>query len=179
MPSIHLYKISGCLLDAVLVANVCSFGNFTVVCSNMWSVSPCSVAGSYSICWVGSVDIIKSMHDYPVPLQNVWVAGGPGWRPFKMNQPYSSHNCITQGALELIIGSRLVLCISSSPIFGYNYPILVFQSPHIMDWEFTGIAPVMSSMRSRARSSSMPLRSIFSVGGKYTFPIQSVSPPLI
>ena len=145
----------------------------------MWSESPFSVAGSYSIYWVGSVDIIRSMHDCPVPLSNVWMAGGPGWRPFRMYQPYISHNCITQGALELIIGSRLTLGISTSPIFGYSCPILVFQSPHMIDWDFAGIAPVMSSMRSRARSSSMPLRSIFSVGGKYTFPTHRVSPPLI
>jgi hypothetical protein len=63
VPSSHLYIISGCYLDAVLLANVCSFGIFTVVCSSMWSVNPFSVSGSYTIFNVGSVDIIRSMHD--------------------------------------------------------------------------------------------------------------------
>jgi hypothetical protein len=106
------------------------------------------------------------MHDYPEPLSNVWMAGRPGWRPFNMYQPCISHKLISHGALELIIGSKLTLGMSVSPIFGCNCPILVFQSPHMTDWECYGIAPVISSMRSRARSSSMPLFSIFSVGGR-------------
>jgi hypothetical protein len=94
------------------------------------------------------------------------MAGGPGCRPFKMYQPFNSHNCITHVALVLIIGSRLTLGMSVSLIFGCSCPILVFQSPHMIDWAVVGIAPVMSSIRSRARSSSMALRSIFSIGGR-------------
>ena len=124
------------------------------------------MSGSYLIKWVGSVAITRSIHDYPVPLSNVWMAGGPGWMPFSMCQPWISHNAISYGALFPVIWSMLTLGMSVSPIRGYKFPILVFQSPHMIDWECYGMALVISSMRSCARSSSMPRLRIFSVGGK-------------
>jgi hypothetical protein len=169
---------SGCCLDFLLSSMAWICGSIIVVITMMWSESPLSVSGSYSSCWVGSDAIIRSMHDYPVPRANVWMAGGPGWRPFSICQPCISHKAISHGALGPIIGSKLTLGMSVSPICGCKFPILVFQSPHMSDWECYGMALVISSMRSCARSSSIPLLRIFAWGGRYTLPTHIVSPPL-
>jgi hypothetical protein len=165
-PSTHLYVISGCRWCYVLSSIVWRWGSAIFVITMTWSDSPFRVATSYSIGWVGSAAITRSTHDCLSPLAKVWMAGGPGWRPFNMCQPYISHKAISHGALVFTIGSRLTLGMSLSSNLGYKFPILVFQSPHIIDLEFCGMDPVMSSMRSCARSSSIPLFYMFSVGGR-------------
>ena len=127
MPSTHLYIIYGCILEFFLFSMASICGIAIVVVTMTWSVSPFSVSGSYSIYCVGFVAITRSIHDFPDSRSNVWMAGGPGWRPFSMCQPWISHNAISHGALFPVTSSMLILGMSVSPIRGYKFPILVFQ----------------------------------------------------
>ena len=136
MPSTHLYIFSGVVLFSALSASTYSCGKVIVVITMTWSDRPFNVSGSYSIRWVASAAIIRSMQDYPVPFSYVFIAGGPGWRPLSIYQPYNSHRAMTHGALDPTLWSRLFLGIPVSPIVGYSSPILAFQSPHMTDCEF-------------------------------------------
>ena len=136
MPSTHLYIFSGVFLVSALSESTCSCGSVIVVITMTWSDRPFNVSGSYSIRWVALAVIIRSMQDYPIPFSYVFIAGGPGWMPFSIYQPYHSHRAMTHGALDPTILSRLFLGIPFSPIVGYRSPIRAFQSPHMTDWEF-------------------------------------------
>ena len=94
-----------------------------------------------------------------------------------MYQLYTSHSSITHVALEFVCLSRLARGILFSPIYGDSSPILAFQSPHMTEFVFAGMLPMTSSIKLRASSSLVPRFCIFYTGGKYTFPIQSFSPP--
>ncbi len=121
--------------------------------------------------------MIKSIQDWSSPLVNVCWAGGAGSRPLRTYQSYYSHVYISHGALWLTLKSILLLGISVSPILGYCWPMRVFQSPQTTALAPAGMDPVISSMRLRATSSSVPRFYIFYTGGKYTLPTHAVSPP--
>ena len=148
-----------------------------VVFTRVWSDMVCSVVGSYSTRFVGSVASIRSMHNFFVPFSYVYLAGGSGWSPFKMYQPFASHVSITHYALIPTVVSSLSLRISISPSFGWRLPTRVFQSPHMTDPVCGGMCPRRSSISFLTASSSMPRVCRFVVGGMYTFPIQIISPP--
>jgi hypothetical protein len=80
-------------------------------------------------------------------------------------------------ALAFVCVSRLFRGIFSSLIYGDNSPNRAFQSPHITEFVFPGIFPMMSSIKLLASSSFVPRFYIFYTGGKYTFPIHILSPP--
>jgi hypothetical protein len=68
------------------------------VLTKTWSERPFSVVGSYLILQLVLFVMIRSIHDLSPPLLNVFCAGGPGYRPFKISQPYYSHISISHGA---------------------------------------------------------------------------------
>jgi hypothetical protein len=129
----------------------------TVVLTNTWSDRPMRVVGSYMILQFFLFVMIKSMHDLSSPLLNVVHAGGPGYRPFKINQPYYSQMSISQGARWFVCLSSLILVVFTSSIFGDIFAILAFQSPHITVVSCCGKHPIMSSTRLRVTVSSIPL----------------------
>lgn len=131
-----------------------------------WSEMPFNVSMSYSIGYVRSPVITRSMHDRPFPFSYVYCAGGPGYMPFRMYHPWILHISITQGALGPTPSSRLFLVMFVSSIFGYSWPILAFQSPHTTDLVCIGMDSVTSSTRPRAVSSLTPRFFKFPAGGK-------------
>ena len=90
------------------------------------------MSGSHAIVAVGVLDKIRSMHELSFPLWNVLHAMVPGYSPFSMCHPYSSHISISHGALIFVILSLLLRGSAVSSIFGDNSPTRVFQSPHII-----------------------------------------------
>jgi hypothetical protein len=129
----------------------------TVVIANTWSDRPMRVVGSYVILQFCLFVMIKSMQDWSSPLLNVVHAGGPGYRPFNISQPYYSQMSISQGARWFVCLSSLSLVVLTSSIFGDIFAILVFQSPHITIVSLCGKPPMMSSTRLRVTVSSTPL----------------------
>jgi hypothetical protein len=107
----------------------------------------------------------RSIQDRSAPLTNVWLAGGPGWSPFRMYQPCYSQVLITHGALEFVVVSRLFLGISISPTVGDSLPMQGFQYPRTTKFVCYGMNPSTSSMRLRATSSSAPHFNMFCTGG--------------
>ena len=76
------------------------------------------------------------MHDLSDPLPNVWQAGGPGWIPFNMCQPYCSHIDMTHCSLAFVVLSRLFLGMVVSPTVGDISPMRAFQSPQTTEFVF-------------------------------------------
>ena len=95
----------------------------------VWSDSPFSVSGSYSTPEVDVLDRRRSIQDLSFPLAKVWRADGPGCAPFRMFQPYNSHNSISHVALLLVVLSSLCLEMEMSFIVGDRSPTRAFQSP--------------------------------------------------
>lgn len=124
------------------------------------------MVSSYSISYVASADITRSIQERPLFFPYVYWAGGPGWMPFKICQPCISHTSITHGARGPIPVSKLNLGMSVFSGFGYKFPMRAFQSPHIVEIALVGIAPAISSTRPRASSSRMPRFFKFPVGGR-------------
>ena len=129
----------------------------TVVLTNTWSDRPMRVVGSYVILLFFLFVMMKSMQDLSSPLLNVVHAGGPGYRPFKISQPYHLQMSISQGARWFVCLSSLSLVVFTSSIFGAIFAILAFQSPHIIVVSYCGKHPIMSSTRLRVTVSSTPL----------------------
>jgi hypothetical protein len=137
------------------------------------------VWGSYSIFLLAAFVIIRSMHDLFSPLVKVYWAGGPGYIPFTICHPYTSHISISHGALAFVCVSMLCLTSLTSSTVEDASPIRVFQSPQITVVSVFGKQPTVSSTKLRATSSSIPLFCRHEVGGKYTFPTHNFSPPCI
>jgi hypothetical protein len=85
---------------------------------------------------VASVAMTRSIHDSLEFLEKVNLAGGPGYRPFRMYHPFCSHVVITHSVLVPVSLSRLFLGIAVSPIIGDRSPIRAFQSPHTTECTF-------------------------------------------
>jgi hypothetical protein len=135
------------------------------------------VVGSYSIFAVATFESTRSMHDVSSPLLNVLHAIGPGYSPFNMCHPCSSHVSISHGALVLVILSLLRLWMVVSSILGDNSPTRAFQSPHISYVASRGKLSRMSYSMFLASSSSTPRRWRLVAGGRYTFPTHTFSLP--
>ena len=97
--------------------------------------------------------------------------------PFSMNHSFYSHISITHCALVPSVVSSLSLRIYISPTFGWRFPTLVFQSPHITDRTCGGMCPTISSISFRASSSAMPRVCKLVAGGRQVLPIHIISPP--
>ena len=168
-------------LDAVWLFGFSSsclkFGIVIVVFTSTWSEIVFNVYESCSTRFVESDVRIRSIHDFLSPRSNVKRAGGPGWMPFSIYQLLLSHIPINQFALSPTVVSSLTLSRCVSPNFGCRLPTLAFQSPHTVDLVCGGMCPKMSSMAVLTSSSLMPRGGKLVVGGMYTLPIHSVSPP--
>jgi hypothetical protein len=138
----------------------------TIVLIKTWSERPIRVVGSYIILLSFLFVIMKSMHDLSSPLLNVVQAGGPGYRPFRICQPYYSHMSINHGARLLVYLSSLSRVVFTSFILGDKFAILVFQSPHITVVSYCGKHPIISSTRLLATVSSTPLFCWLYSGGR-------------
>jgi hypothetical protein len=62
-PSTHLYISMGSSSSCLLVDLPGQFGTGIYVVTRMWSDNPFSVSESYSSFWVGSLEMIRSIHD--------------------------------------------------------------------------------------------------------------------
>jgi hypothetical protein len=129
----------------------------TLVITNTWSDKPIRVVGSYVIVLFFWFVMIKSMHDWSSPLLKVVHAGGPGYRPFNISQPYYSQISNSQGARWFVFLSSLSRVVLTLSMLGDIFAILVFQSPHITVVSCCGKHPTMSSTRLRVTASSAPL----------------------
>jgi hypothetical protein len=138
----------------------------TIVFTKTWSERPMRVVGSYMIVLCLLLVMMKSIHDLSSPLLNVVQAGGPGYRPFRICQPYYSHMSINHGARLLVYLSSLSRVVLTSSIFGDKFAILVFQSPHITVVSYCGKHPIISSTRLLAIVSSIPLFCWLYSGGR-------------
>jgi hypothetical protein len=99
---------------------------------------------------------MRSTHDFFGPCSYVKRAGGPGYIPFSMYHPLSSHVSMIHFALVLMILSSFSRWMSVSPIFGCSVPTRAFQSPQATERECGGMFPKMSSTSVIALSSSIP-----------------------
>ena len=134
--------------------------------TSTWSDSPLSVFRSYYMPSVHVLDMIRSIQDRSFPLLYVQHAGGPGYRPLSMCQPYSSHNSISHGAREFFFWSSLCLGMVVSSISGNKFPILVFQSPHTTVVTLFWKHSITSSIMLHATSSSILRFYKLCIGGK-------------
>jgi hypothetical protein len=148
-----------------------------VVFTKTWSDMAFNVVVSYSTRLVCSVDNIRSIHDFFSPCSYVYRAGGPGYIPFKMYHPFSSHVSIIHFALVLVVVSSLSLYMAVSPIVGCIVPTRAFQSPQATERECGGMFPRMSSTSVKAFSSSIPRVWRLVAGGMYTLHSHIISPP--
>jgi hypothetical protein len=102
VPSIHLYTTCGLLLFTNYYFRIWKDVCILVVI-RVWSDSPFNISLSHSTLYCAVLDMIKSMQDLSVPLWKVWHAIGPGYSPFRMCHPYSSHVAMSHGALVHVI----------------------------------------------------------------------------
>jgi hypothetical protein len=164
VPSIHLYTTCGLLLFTsyyfLVWKEVC-----ILVVIRVWSDSPFNISVSHSTRCTDLLDMIRSMQDLSFPLWKVWHAIGPGYSPFRMCHPYSSHVAMSQGALVHVILSWLFLIVWVSSIVGVNVPTRVFQSPQMTWSAFCGRSSRISYINYLVSSSSMPLLLRFGAGG--------------